>query len=70
MKRVELSLAGLCCYSCATTVEKEVARLKGVRNAFADWKKKVMTVEFDEKLTDKKAIEAKMAEVVKRFETV
>ncbi len=69
MKKIELSLAGICCLSCATTVEKQLARVKGVKKAFTDYKKKVILVEYDEKLTDKKAIEAKKAEVVKRFET-
>ncbi len=68
MRKEELNVQGLCCYSCATTVEKELCRLKGVRSAVSDHKRKTMTVEYDECQVDRKAIEARIDEVLHRFE--
>jgi copper chaperone CopZ len=68
MRKEELKVESLCCYSCATTVEKELLRLKGVKMALSDHKKKTMTVEYDENLVDRRAIEARIAEVLGRFE--
>jgi copper chaperone CopZ len=69
MTKEDFRVEGLCCYSCATTVEKEVARIKGVKSALSDYKKKIMSIEYDEKVVDRVTLEAKMAEVMKRFET-
>jgi copper chaperone CopZ len=68
MRKEELHVPGLCCYSCATTVEKQLCRLKGVKSALSDYKKKTMTVEYDERFVDRKAIESLMDEVLHRFE--
>jgi len=68
MMKEELKVEALCCYSCATTVEKELLRLKGVKIALSDYKKKTMTVEYDDGLVNRRAIEARIAEVLGRFE--
>ena len=69
MKKEVIKMSGpVCCYQCATTIEKEVLRLKGMKNAEVDYKKGLMSVEYDEKVVEKSAIQNKAEEVLKRFE--
>jgi copper chaperone CopZ len=68
MKTMESSLAGMCCLECATSVEHEVARLKGVKEARVDWKLKNITVKYDEKIIKNDLIESKIRDVIKRTE--
>lgn len=69
MKKEVIKMSGpVCCYQCATTIEKEVLRLKGMKSAEVDYKKGLMSVEYDEKAVKKAEIEGKANEVLKRFE--
>lgn len=70
MKKEVIKMSGpVCCYQCATTIEKEVMRLTGMKNAEMEYKKGLMTVEYDEKVVNKLAIQKKAEEVLRRFET-
>lgn len=68
MKKDEIKLEKMCCYSCATTVEKELTRLEGIKEALVDFPNKTMVVEYDENVVDKTIIEAKAKEVIDRFD--
>lgn len=69
MKKDVIKMSGpICCYQCGTTIEKEVLRLKGMKNAEMEYKKGLMVVEYDEKQVDMAAIQKKAEEVLKRFE--
>jgi copper chaperone CopZ len=68
MKKIDIDVKSVCCLQCATTIEKEVARLKGVKEAVTDWDKKKLTVKYSEAEIEKPAIMAKFREVLKRFE--
>ena len=67
MKKEELRVDGMCCFSCATTIEREVCRLKGVKGAIVDYKKGMMTVEYDESLADKAKIQDAAQTVIRRM---
>ena len=67
MKKDRIKLANICCYSCATTVEKEIVRLDGIRDALIDYQNGTMDVEYDESKIDIATIEEKSKEVIKRF---
>jgi len=51
MKKGVYKMSGpVCCYQCATTIEKEVTAPHGNENAEMEYKKGLMTVEYDEKV--------------------
>lgn len=69
MKKDEIKMESICCLQCATTVEKEVARLNGIKDAIADYGTKTLLVEYSEAVIDRAAIESRVKEVLRRFES-
>jgi len=67
MKKDQIRLKNICCYSCATTVEKEIVRLDGIKDALIDFQNGTMDIEYDESKIDIATIEEKSKEVIKRF---
>lgn len=55
MKR-KFNITGMTCLACSSHVEKAVAKLKGVQNVSVSLLTNSMTVEYDEKATNEKAI--------------
>ena len=68
MMKEDFKIGNICCKECASSIEKEVSRLKGVKVAMLDWKEKTMAVEYDDSVVKRETIEEKIAEVIKRTE--
>lgn len=60
MKKIKLSISGLHCKSCETSIESEVNILKGIQNINVDYHEGVCNVEFDEKIISENTIKKKI----------
>ena len=67
MKKEGFAINEIKKWSWATTFEKELLKLNGVKSAITDMEKKVITVEYDEKAVDNKTIRKSLDEVLSRF---
>lgn len=67
MKKEGFPISEIKKWSWATTFEKELLKLNGVKSAITDMEKKAITVEYDEKAVDKKTIRKTLDEVLSRF---
>jgi copper chaperone CopZ len=70
LTKEKIDVGRICCYSCSTTVEKEVSRLPGVKEVSVDYKKGIMTVEYDGKKVKREKIEKIAKDVIHRMNSV
>lgn len=67
MTKEEFTLAEIRKWAWATTFEKEVCKLSGVKHATADAARKVLVVEYDEKMVGSGAIRKRLDDTLARF---
>lgn len=67
MKKEGFAIGEIKKWSWATTFEKELLKINGVKTALTDMEKKVITVEYDEKAVDNKTIRKALDDVLSRF---
>ncbi|MDP3765901.1 MAG: copper ion binding protein, partial [Nanoarchaeota archaeon] len=58
MMRKELSVSGMHCASCASTIEKSIKKVKGVATANVNFATEKATIEFDDKITSVSDVES------------
>ena len=72
MKEEEMEFPNICCKSCAIIIEKELARVDGVKDAFVEYDEQgrvaKLSIKYDEGKVDTKQIEEKARIVISRFE--
>ena len=56
MKKIELTIEGMHCGSCATGIQMLVSQMEGVASIFVDYENKKGTVEFDEEKVSQEQI--------------
>ena len=56
MKKVDFSITGMHCASCANAIEKSLSKVKGVRKANVNFASEKASVEYDPKLADEIAL--------------
>jgi len=72
LKKEEVKYENICCLSCATTIEKEIVRMDGIKDALIEYNSKTMvatmSVKYDEEKTDMDKIDEKAKLVISRFD--
>jgi cation transport ATPase len=67
MTKEEFAITEIRKWAWATTFEKEVCKVNGVKNAVVDKARKVLVVEYDEKIVARGEIQKTLTDTLARF---